>query len=97
MRDPLDKDDDNRWFDPQPDSDEEASRACKKCGNVLRLHQPDPQMPELILGICIHCKAWYLFKGESEGVEITPEGTNGVAEPHLSIFSQGNNSQGGHL
>ncbi len=97
MRDPLDSEDDGRWFNSQPESDEADSRICKNCGNELCIHQPDPQMPELLLGICAHCKTWYLFKGDMEGIEIAQGGTNGFVQPNISIQSYGDDSHDGHL
>ena len=37
------------------------SSACRTCWSDLILHQPDPEMPERILGTCDECKTWYLF------------------------------------
>ncbi len=96
MRDPLGRKADDRQFNIEPDPDEGASRVCKKCGSELRLHQPDPQMPEVILGICGHCKAWYLFKGDFEGVEIDLEGIHGVVEPSNLVRSYSDNTKDRH-
>ena len=70
MRDPHNRNDGNRRFISQPNLDETAPLVCRKCGNNLSLHQPDPEMPELILGTCGDCKTWYLFNDDSDGVEI---------------------------
>jgi hypothetical protein len=34
--------------------------ACPHCSSSLTLHQPDPESPDRLLGICEGCKRWYL-------------------------------------
>src|SRR3954447_11206509 len=34
---------------------------CTKCQLPLELHQPDPELPERLLGTCEGCNAWYLM------------------------------------
>jgi hypothetical protein len=33
---------------------------CPQCGHALALHQPDPELPDRLLGTCEECKSWYL-------------------------------------
>ncbi len=59
-----------RWSISERDSTEITALACQRCGSDLALHQPDPQMPERILGTCGDCKSWFLLDGESGCVQI---------------------------
>jgi hypothetical protein len=34
---------------------------CPDCRNGLDLHQPDPLLPDRLLGICPWCKIWVLI------------------------------------
>jgi hypothetical protein len=34
------------------------------CDWDLELHQPDAELPDRLLGICVVCKTWYLVEGE---------------------------------
>src|SRR5256885_13296563 len=49
-----------------------AVRACcLHCSSPLALHQPDPESPERLLGVCEQCKHWFLIDllpNLSEGV-----------------------------
>ena len=36
--------------------------ACALCTEPLGLHQPDPQDPDRLLGICQECHRWYLIE-----------------------------------
>src|SRR4051812_49634235 len=51
-----------------------AVRACcLHCFSPLVLHQPDPDSPERMLGICERCKHWFLIDllpRRSEGVMV---------------------------
>ncbi len=76
MRDSMKSRDASRLFIPEPDSTEGDARVCRKCGSDLTLHQPDPEMPERILGTCDECKTWCLFDGDLERVEIAPRRTS---------------------
>jgi hypothetical protein len=35
--------------------------ACPHCSSSLTLHQPDPESPDRLLGVCGGCKHWYLI------------------------------------
>lgn len=74
MKDSMKSREASRLFISEPDSTE-SDALCRKCGSDLTLHQPDPEMPDRILGTCDECKAWYLFDGDSERVEIAPRQT----------------------
>jgi hypothetical protein len=41
---------------------------CLACDCELILHQPDPDLPDRLLGTCDECKSWFLI----EGVECMP-------------------------
>ena len=75
MKDSMKSHDASRWFISEPDSTEGAPLVCRTCWSDLILHQPDPEMPERILGTCDECKTWYLFDGDLECVEIAPRRT----------------------
>jgi hypothetical protein len=51
-----------------------AVRACcLHCSSPLALHQPDPDSPERLLGVCERCKHWFLIDlppKQSEGVMV---------------------------
>ena len=34
---------------------------CPKCQSHMELHQPDPGLPERLLGTCEGCNAWHLI------------------------------------
>jgi hypothetical protein len=36
---------------------------CTRCRSALELHQPDVELSERLLGICLDCKSWYLIDG----------------------------------
>jgi len=56
MSDSMKSHDASRLFISEPDSTEGAHLVCRTCGSDLSLHQPDPEMPERILGTCDECK-----------------------------------------
>ena len=72
MKDSMKSRDPSRLFFSEPESTENNALMCRKCGSDLTLHQPDTERPERILGTCNECKAWYLFDGDLERVEIAP-------------------------
>jgi hypothetical protein len=44
---------------------------CLNCSVSLSLSQPDPDLPEQLLGVCKTCKHWFLIHlrtGEAEGL-----------------------------
>lgn len=82
MKDSKKSRDASRLFISEPDSTESDALACRNCGSDLGLHQPDPEMPERILGTCDECKTWYLFVGDLECIEIAPRRT-GRGEVHV--------------
>jgi len=75
MKDSMKSHDASRRFVSEPDSTEGAPMVCRTCWSDLILHQPDPEMPERILGTCDECKTWYLVDGDLEYVEIAPRRT----------------------
>ena len=34
---------------------------CQECESTLRLHQPDTELPDRLLGTCDDCKSWFLI------------------------------------
>ncbi len=76
MKDSMKSREASRLFISEPDSTENDALVCRICGCDLTLHQPDPEMPERILGTCDECKAWYLLDGDLERVEIAPRQTS---------------------
>lgn len=34
---------------------------CPGCGTDLDLHQPDPHLPDRLLGTCPECKSWFVI------------------------------------
>ena len=43
--------------------------ACAACSEPLGLHQPDPQAPDRLLGICQACNGWFLIEMLPEPAE----------------------------
>lgn len=43
---------------------------CPQCQSPLVLHQPDPDLADLMLATCDECKSWFLLASKS--VELTP-------------------------
>lgn len=48
-----------------------AGTACLHCSSALTLHQPDPQSPDRLLGVCEGCHRWFL-------VDLVPGRPDGV-------------------
>ena len=40
---------------------------CLSCSEILSLHQPDPNRPEDLLGVCPCCQDWYLLQASEDG------------------------------
>jgi hypothetical protein len=40
---------------------------CPQCDLSLELHQPDFENPSRLLGICSHCRAWYIIDVDPDG------------------------------
>jgi hypothetical protein len=51
-------------FSPDPNAGWEVR--CPGCQSPLRLHQPDEQWPERLLGTCSQCHAWFLIDAAAE-------------------------------
>ena len=47
---------------------------CLDCHTELLLHQPDPELPDRLLGTCDECKSWFLVDA-AEGTVIPLTGT----------------------
>jgi hypothetical protein len=48
---------------------------CQNCGYALTLHQPDPELPERLLGSCAECKCWYLTNPRGATLTLISRGT----------------------
>src|SRR4051794_27134205 len=62
-----------------------VSACCLHCSSPLALHQPDPDSPERLLGVCEQCKHWFLIdlrSEQSEGVMVRLPDTDVIR--HLS-------------
>jgi hypothetical protein len=46
---------------------------CGTCDVPLDIHQPDPDLPDRLLGTCRVCKAWWLLDGEAELMARLPD------------------------
>ncbi len=60
----------NEWLIAEHDHDEIAAPACPACSGALTLHQPDPQLPETILGTCGDCKTWFLLDPALQSIQV---------------------------
>ena len=40
---------------------------CLSCDNSLDFHQPDPDLPQRMLGTCDACKSWHLLNFVADG------------------------------
>jgi hypothetical protein len=74
-----------------PPFDQVGSR-CLHCSSQLSLHQPDPQSPERLIGVCEDCKHWFL-------IDVLSDVTGGVMVwlPDLEVIrdlSRENSSHG---
>src|SRR5689334_7442705 len=70
MKDSSKSRNNTRLFLSEPDSVEVVPPVCRACGSDLILHQPDPEMPERLLGTCGGCKSWYLIEGDLECLQV---------------------------
>lgn len=90
----------SRLFMSDSDCDEIIPQVCRACGSELALHQPDPEMPERLLGTCGDCKTWYLLEGDLECVEIAPWAINpgkGCVPETTPVGSHSTHSRNGHF
>ena len=45
---------------------------CPGCRKTFKLHQPDPDWPDRLLGVCTHCRTWAIIDvGDVGGVILT--------------------------
>jgi uncharacterized protein YbaR (Trm112 family) len=49
-----------------------AGTSCPRCRENLFVHQPDPEMPERLLGTCEACKSWYVIAAERGVMALLP-------------------------
>lgn len=45
---------------------------CPECATPLAIHQPDPGLPDRLLGTCPSCRTWSLLDGDGGLVAILP-------------------------
>ena len=48
------------------DPEDPTAMACPSCPACLLLHQPDPELPDRLLGTCSECQAWFLIHAAAE-------------------------------
>jgi hypothetical protein len=90
----------SRLFMSDSDTIETVPQVCRACGSELDLHQPDPEMPERLLGTCGDCKTWYLLEGDLGCVEIAPWEMNpgkGRLPETTPVRSHSTHSRNGHF
>ena len=76
-------DHDGLWWEPTtPDS---VLLACPTCSGDLTLRQPDPDLPESILGTCYDCKTWYLIEAGSTMIKIIRRASEQEKTGHLLL------------
>lgn len=46
---------------------------CSRCGSSLRLHQPDEQLADRLVGTCSECLAWYLIDAGAGLMVLLPD------------------------
>ncbi len=52
-----------------PASERLSDIQCLGCESPLDFHQPDPDLPDRMLGTCDSCKSWYLLDFGNGGLE----------------------------
>jgi hypothetical protein len=48
-------------FDMRLVRDEASASRCPCCRRPLTLHQPDPDCPDRLVGICEGCRTWFII------------------------------------
>src|SRR3954462_10293230 len=69
-----------------------VAASCLHCASPLALHQPDPDSPERMLGVCEQCKHWFLIDllpQQCEGVMVRLPDTQVIRELSRESPSQG--------
>ncbi len=46
---------------------------CPQCHEGLAMHQPDDQLPDRLLGICLECRAWFLIESDAKFMVRLPD------------------------
>ncbi len=46
---------------------------CTECESPLVIHQPDPRLPDRLLGTCEGCKSWHLIDGKRGVMALLPD------------------------
>lgn len=67
--------------------DEHAQACCLHCEEALTLHQPEPEAPRRLLGICEACGNWYLLDwsvGEGDGLMVLLPGPDDLSARFLA-------------
>jgi hypothetical protein len=62
-----------------------AHAHCRNCRSRLLLHQPDPHLPDRLLGTCDRCKSWYIIDAAA-GLRLFPP--SGESLGRLEAMSQ---------
>jgi hypothetical protein len=74
-----------------------AAVPCLHCSSPLTLHQPDPESPDRLLGVCEGCKHWYLvdlLPGQAAGCLVGLPGDEVVRELAREDSDEGNSPMG---
>lgn len=59
------------WSGQDGEADADRLMLCPGCrGEFLTFSQPDPEIHDKLLGICLLCKSWYVVQGD--GRRVTP-------------------------
>jgi hypothetical protein len=45
----------------ETDPEDPLGMQCPSCHDLLTIHQPDVERPDLLLGICPECRGWFLI------------------------------------
>ena len=77
--------DDHDWLWWEPTTPDSVLLACPTCSGDLTLHQPDPDLPESILGTCYDCKTWYLIEAGSTMIKIIRRASEQEKTGHLLL------------
>jgi hypothetical protein len=68
--------------------------SCLACGEPLEFHQPDLDLPDRLLGICLACKVWFLIQLDIDGTP-TPAKPIGFPKPGPGDQADGERSTRG--
>jgi hypothetical protein len=47
-----------------------STNVCPTCTGSLTVHQPDPDLPNRLLGVCHDCKSWFFLGARKKAVQL---------------------------